>query len=85
VHAASSSDAHQTLIFLFFVYHEVEVEVYLEYRGTAPAVIEGPLRHDLSKQASHLVSLAQESRAVHATRRLPLPPFPHRRQPLRQR
>jgi len=63
-----SSDAHQTLIFLFFVYHEVEVEVYLEYRGTAPAVIEGPLRHDLSKQASHLVSLARkESRAVHAT------------------
>lgn len=63
-----SSDAHQTLIFLFFVYHEVEVEAYLEYRGTAPAVIEGPLRHDLSKQASHLVSLARkESRAVRAT------------------
>lgn len=63
-----SSDAHQTLIFLFFVYHEVEVEVYLEYRGTAPAAIEGALRHDLSKQASHLVSLARkESRAVHAT------------------
>ncbi len=63
-----SSDAHQTLIFLFFVYNEVEVEVYLEYRGTAPAAIEGALRHDLSKQASHLVSLARkESRAVRAT------------------
>jgi len=63
-----SSDAHQTLIFLFFVYHEVEVEVYLDYRGTAPAAIERPLLHDLSKQASHLVSLARkESRAVHAT------------------
>jgi len=63
-----SGDAHQTLIFLFFVYHEVEVEVYLEYRGTAPAAIDKLLRHDLSKQASHLVSLARkESHAVHAT------------------
>jgi len=63
-----SRDAHQTLIFLFFAYHEVEVEAYLEYRGTAPAAIERLLRHDFSKQASHLVSFARkESRAVHAT------------------
>ncbi|HEX6507350.1 MAG TPA: hypothetical protein VF221_06940 [Chloroflexota bacterium] len=58
------SDAHQTLIFQFFVYREVEVEAYYEYKGVAPAGLAGSLRHRFGTQTSHLASLARKVSAL---------------------
>jgi hypothetical protein len=54
-----SSDARQTLSFLFFTYHSILVEAYYEYAGVAPASISTSLHHTLATQSSHLAALAR--------------------------
>lgn len=54
-----SSDVKESLVFVFFVYHSIEVEAYYEYRGVAPARLAKRLRHIFSRQSSHLAHLAR--------------------------
>ncbi|HLJ67535.1 MAG TPA: hypothetical protein VKX16_09260 [Chloroflexota bacterium] len=49
-----SSDARQTLVFVFFAYKSIEVEAYYEYPGVASAAVSQLLRHTFSRQGSHL-------------------------------
>ncbi|GAC1396372.1 MAG: hypothetical protein NVSMB52_09830 [Chloroflexota bacterium] len=70
-HRFVSSDARQTLVFLFFTYHEVLVEAYYEYTGVAPASVSRILHRAFNKQASHLANTA---RSLHgAIHRSPTP------------
>jgi cell division septation protein DedD len=55
-----SSDGNETLVFLFFSYHAVEVESYYEYHGTAPMAIAKALRADFDRQANHLAAIARK-------------------------
>jgi hypothetical protein len=64
----TSTDASQTLVFVFFHYHTAEVEAYYEYTGVAPSAVASMLHHDFSRQLSHLVHLA------HLYTRRPPPP-----------
>lgn len=54
-----SSDARQTLSFLFYTYHHILVEIYYEYWGAAPASTAASLHHMFSMQSSHLAALAR--------------------------
>lgn len=54
-----TSTVHQTLVFLFFVYHTIEVETYYEYQGVAPTRLARSIRHTFSRQSSHLAHLAR--------------------------
>jgi hypothetical protein len=67
-HIFRSSDARQTIDFVFFTYHSVEVEAYFEYNGAAPAGRTRSLRHRFSTQQSHLAHYARQVQtALHAT------------------
>lgn len=57
-----ASDAHQSLVFLFFTYKEILVESYYEYHGTAPASIAHSLRSTFDRQAR---DLAVRVKALH--------------------
>lgn len=58
------SDVHQTLVFAFFAYREVEVEAYYEYKGVAPTKLARSIRHQFSTQASHLARFARRLSAL---------------------
>lgn len=61
-----SSDARETLDFVFFAYRDVEIEAYYEYTGVAPKSLAKKLHHLFSKQNSHLAHLARVySRLMH--------------------
>ena len=53
------SDVHQTLVFSFFAYREVEIEAYYEYKGVAPTKLAASIRHQFSTQTSHLAHYAR--------------------------
>src|SRR5579884_3531907 len=60
------SAAQETLVFLFFTYHDVLVESYLEYDGAAPASVSSLLMRDFHRQSSALAHLARRlHRAIH--------------------
>lgn len=54
-----ASDGHRTLTFVFFVFHSVEVEYYLEYDSVAPIRLVRQLGHTLGRQGSHLAHVAR--------------------------
>jgi hypothetical protein len=54
------SDAHNTLVFNFFVVGPLEVESYYEFNGAAPADVAKKLDHSYSTQRSHLMALAMK-------------------------
>ncbi len=58
------SDVHQTLVFTFFAYREVEVEAYYEYKGVAPTKLAASIRHQFGTQASHLAHFARRLSAL---------------------
>src|SRR5206468_4078721 len=58
-HLYQVSDVHQTLVFAFFAYREVEVEAYYEYKGVAPTSLAKTVRHKFSTQTSHLAHYAR--------------------------
>jgi hypothetical protein len=61
-----ASDAQESLVFLFFTYHEILVESYYEYHGTAPASVARSLRHAFDRQARDLAARARVlDRAIH--------------------
>jgi hypothetical protein len=55
----TSSDATQTLVFVFFRYRTTEIEAYYQYIGAAPASTAATLHHYFSTQLSHLAHLAR--------------------------
>jgi hypothetical protein len=58
------SDVHQTLVFSFFAYREVEVEAYYQYKGVAPTSLAASIRHQFSTQTSHLAHFARRLSAL---------------------
>jgi hypothetical protein len=58
------SDVHETLVFAFFAYREVEVEAYYEYKGVAPTSLAASIRHKFSTQTSHLAHFARRLSAL---------------------
>ena len=58
------SDVHETLVFAFFSYREVEVEAYYEYRGVAPTALATAIHHTFSTQTSHLAHVARRLSAL---------------------
>jgi hypothetical protein len=72
-----SSDVNETLVFVFFAYKAVEVEVYYEYNGVAPAGIASQLRRFFGRQRSHLAARARTlSRTLRATTTPTATPLP---------
>jgi hypothetical protein len=67
------SDVHQTLVFAFFAYREVEVEAYYEYRGVAPTSLAAAVRHKFSTQTSHLAHYARQLSALDHRKATPTP------------
>lgn len=65
------TDGRETLDFLFFSYHSIEVESYYEYTGTAPAGIARSLHALFLKQGRHLAAMA---RKLHNSITSPPPP-----------
>jgi hypothetical protein len=68
------SDVHQTLVFAFFAYREVEVEAYYEYKGVAPTSVAKSVRHKFSTQTSHLAHYARQLSALDHRKPTATPP-----------
>ncbi|GAC1465254.1 MAG: hypothetical protein PVSMB7_09340 [Chloroflexota bacterium] len=54
-----STDAVQSLRYLLFNYKNVEIEAYVEYRGSAPSRVTRLLRRILNRQTTHLAHIAR--------------------------
>jgi hypothetical protein len=67
------SDVHQTLVFAFFAYREVEVEAYYEYKGVAPTGLAKSIRHQFSTQTSHLAHFARRLSTLDHEKPTPTP------------
>jgi len=55
----TSTDANETLVFVFFRVRTAEVEAYYQYAGVAPASIAASLHHYFGRQLSHLAHLVR--------------------------
>jgi hypothetical protein len=62
-HLYQSSDGRETLVFLFFAFHNIEIESYYEYHGTAPTQVAKSLRALFNRQSIHLAAAARKLQA----------------------
>lgn len=68
-----STDVRETLVFVFFTFHNIEVENYYEYLGVAPTGLAKSLRHLFSTQSSHLARYARALRSAMHQQPTPAP------------
>jgi hypothetical protein len=67
------SDVHQTLVFAFFAYREIEIEAYYEYKGVAPTKLATSIRHQFGTQTSHLAHFARRLSTLDHQKPIPTP------------
>jgi hypothetical protein len=67
------SDVHQTLVFAFFAYREIEIEAYYEYKGVAPTKLATSIRHQFGTQTSHLAHYARRLSTLDHQKPTPTP------------